>query len=88
LNGVCGPTNPARNRLTLFANGILMTDRGGKLATPLQVGERVRQYGVCMEMADQSVREDYGRNPAHDEWNKAYSKVMVPGTTTFDIVGQ
>ena len=60
----------------------------GKLASPLQVGERVRQYGVCMEMADQSVREDYGRNPAHDEWNKAYSKVMVPGTTTFDIVGQ
>jgi hypothetical protein len=60
----------------------------GKLASPLQVGNRVRQYGVCMEMADQSVREDYGHHPAHDEWNKAYSKVMQPGTTTFDIVGQ
>ena len=60
----------------------------GKLASPLKVGSNVRQYGVCMEMADQSVREDYGRNPAHDEWNKAYVKVMVPGTTTFDIVGQ
>ena len=60
----------------------------GKLASPLQVGGRVRQYGVCMEMADQSVREAYGNDPAHDEWNKAYSKVRVPGTTTFDIVGQ
>ena len=60
----------------------------GKLARSLRVDDAVRQYGVCMEMADQSVREDYGRNPAHDEWTKAYSKVMVPGTTTFDIVGQ
>jgi len=60
----------------------------GKLASPLQVGNRVRQYGVCMEMADQSVREEYGHNPVHDEWTKTYSKVMQPGTTTFDIVGQ
>jgi hypothetical protein len=60
----------------------------GKLANPLRVGGATRQYGVCMEMDNEKVREAYGKDPAHDEWNKAYGKVKVDGTTTYDILGQ
>ncbi len=47
-----------------------------------------RQYGVCMEMADESVLKTYASHPAHAEWAKVYEKVRVYGTTTFDIIGQ
>jgi Stress responsive A/B Barrel Domain len=60
----------------------------GKLADPIEVDGAVREYGVCMEMDSQAAREKYGNDPAHEQWNKAYSKVRVEGTTTFDIVGQ
>jgi len=60
----------------------------GKLASPLRVGAASRQYGVCMEMDSMDVRKRYGNDPAHDAWDKAYSKVRVEGTTTFDILGQ
>ncbi len=56
----------------------------GKIVSPyLQ-----RTHGVCMEMADAATREAYGTSPAHEKWYKVYQKVMVPGTTTFDIIGQ
>src|SRR5437868_5196096 len=51
-------------------------------------GQPARDFGVCMEMASPAVREAYGSDPAHDEWNKAYQKVYTPGTTTFDMHGQ
>ena len=60
----------------------------GKLANPLQSDGMFRQYGVCMEMESEAAREKYGNDPAHAEWDKAYSKVRVEGTTTFDILGQ
>jgi hypothetical protein len=28
---------------------------------------------------------NYSKNPAHEAWVKAYEKVRVYGTTTFDI---
>ena len=47
-----------------------------------------RQYGVCMEMQDEAALKRYATDPAHAEWVKAYEKVRVAGTTTFDILGQ
>ena len=47
-----------------------------------------RQYGVCMEMADEATLKSYSGHPAHAAWVKVYEKVRVYGTTTFDIVGQ
>lgn len=66
----------------------------GKLRRPLrQYGRnqdepRVRQSGVCMEMADEAALEVYATHPAHSEWVKVYEKVRVAGTTTFDIIGR
>ncbi len=47
-----------------------------------------RQYGVCMEMADEAALKAYAADPAHKEWGEAYAKVRVAGTTTIDILGQ
>ena len=41
-----------------------------------------------MEMTDEAALERYAAHPAHDAWVKTYEKVRVPGTTTFDILGQ
>jgi len=48
----------------------------------------VREFGVCMEMADQAALKTYATHPAHTKWNEIYSKVREPGTTTVDILGQ
>lgn len=53
-----------------------------------KVNRVTRQYGVCMEMADEAGLKAYAAHPAHAEWVKAYEKVRVYGTTTFDILGQ
>ena len=66
----------------------------GKLRRPLrQYGRgqdepRLRQWGVCMEMTDEDALAVYADHEAHTAWVKAYEKVRVPGTTTFDILGQ
>ena len=66
----------------------------GKLRRPLrQYGRNqdeamVRQWGVCMEMTDEAALAAYANHEAHTAWVKAYEKVRVAGTTTFDILGQ
>ncbi len=60
----------------------------GKLARPLDAGGSERQWGVCMEMNDEAALKAYGSHPYHAEWMAAYGKVRVPGTTTFNILGQ
>jgi hypothetical protein len=65
----------------------------GKLRAPLRQFNRdgkqnVRQWGVCMEMENEETLKKYSENDAHSEWVKAYEKVRVAGTTTFDILGQ
>jgi len=45
-----------------------------------------RQFGVCMEFADEAALKAYAGHPAHQEWVTVYSKVRQPGTTTFDIL--
>jgi hypothetical protein len=47
-----------------------------------------RQAGVCMEFADEAAYKAYGADPAHKEWEAVYGKVRVPGTTTYQILGQ
>lgn len=47
-----------------------------------------RQHGVCMEFADTAAFQAYGKDPAHEGWVKAYEKVRVAGTTTYQIVGE
>jgi hypothetical protein len=65
----------------------------GKLRSPLRQYNRdgkqsIRQWGVCMEMADEKALQTYDEHDAHAEWVKVYEKVRVAGTTTFDILGQ
>jgi hypothetical protein len=52
------------------------------------VSGAVRQYGVCMEMADQAALKAYADSPAHKSWVEKYSKVREESTTTFDLVGR
>jgi antibiotic biosynthesis monooxygenase (ABM) superfamily enzyme len=58
----------------------------GKLRQPLHAGEAVRQYGACMEFANEAALTAYASSAARKEWFAVYGKVRVPGTTTFDIV--
>lgn len=66
----------------------------GKLRRPLrQFGRNkdepmLRQWGVCMEMTDEEALAVYADHKAHTAWVRVYEKVRVPGTTTFDILGQ
>ena len=41
-----------------------------------------------MEMENEGTLKAYAEDPDHGEWVKAYEKVRVAGTTTFDIIGQ
>ena len=47
-----------------------------------------RDWGMCMEMADEAALKAYDTDPYHKVWTDAYSKVRVDGTTTFNIIGQ
>jgi len=63
----------------------------GKLRERAAVSQQVklgRTFGACMELTDEAALEAYTKHPAHAAWVKAYEKVRVPGTTTFDILGQ
>ena len=60
----------------------------GKLRHPLKVGDDTREYGVAMEFDNEAALDAYAKHPAHDEWVKAYSRVRVEGTTTYDILGE
>ena len=63
----------------------------GKLRDRAAVSQQVklgRSYGACFELADETALESYAAHPAHADWLKAYEKVRVAGTTTFDILGR
>ncbi len=47
-----------------------------------------RDWGVCMEFADDAALKTYAKHPEHDAWGKVYEKVRQYGTTTYDILGQ
>jgi hypothetical protein len=58
----------------------------GEKDVPATINVRVRQYGVCMEFADEAALKAYAPHPAHKEWEAVYGKVREPGTATFDII--
>jgi Stress responsive A/B Barrel Domain len=62
----------------------------GKLRTPQKLNANMdaREYGVCMLMDGPDALKVYDDHPAHAAWVEVYSKVRVPGTTTFDVIGQ
>jgi hypothetical protein len=47
-----------------------------------------REHGACFEFADETAFKAYAADPAHKEWEAVYGKVRVPGTTTYQIIGQ
>jgi hypothetical protein len=47
-----------------------------------------RQYGVCMHFKDEESYKVYGKHEAHAAWVKAYEKVRISGTTTYQILGK
>jgi len=47
-----------------------------------------REYGACFEFTDEAAFKAYASDPAHKEWEAVYAKVRVPGTTTYQILGQ
>ncbi len=55
---------------------------------PVPVRLYVRQYGVCMDFADEAALKTYADSPAHKTWEAVYDKVRVPGTMSFDLLGQ
>ena len=48
----------------------------------------VRQYGVCMEMADEATLKVYADHPYHKTWEAAYFKIRQPGTNSMDFMGK
>ena len=52
------------------------------------VNRNVRKAGACFLFTNEAALAAYVKDPNHDAWVKAYEKVRVAGTTTFDILGQ
>ncbi len=53
-----------------------------------KVNRTVRKYGACFLFTGEAALAAYTKDPNHDAWVKAYEKVRVAGTTTYDILGQ
>ncbi|MFN7922410.1 MAG: hypothetical protein U0Q16_20065 [Bryobacteraceae bacterium] len=62
--------------------------RAGEKSVTTEVQFTPRQYGMCMELKGHDSLKAYTEHPFHKEWEAAYSKVRVAGTTTYDILGQ
>ena len=71
-------TSDAETRKKLIADG---TATG-------PVTRVVREFGVCMEMADEAALKVYAAHPYHKEWEAAYFKVRKYGTNTVDFMGK
>jgi hypothetical protein len=59
---------------------------GETVTAPVQ--RMPREWGMCMEMADENALKAYADHPYHKTWTDAYAKIRVDGTTTFNITGQ
>jgi hypothetical protein len=47
-----------------------------------------RKNGACFEFENEAAFKAYGPHAAHKAWEEVYSKVRVPGTTTYQIIPQ
>ena len=61
--------------------------RAGEPATG-EVIREPRDHAMCMEITDAAALKAYAVHPYHKVWEKAYSKIRIDGTTTFNILGQ
>ncbi len=62
--------------------------QGGEKEVDAKIQYRPRQWGMCIELNGLDKLKAYDVHAYHKTWVEAYSKVRVPGTTTYDILGQ
>ena len=60
----------------------------GEKNVPATVNRVVRKHGACFLFTNEAALAAYAKDPNHDAWLKAYEKVRVSGTTTYDILAQ
>ena len=62
----------------------------GEKVTGTDFTSTPRTSGACMLFENEAAFQAYSAkdNAAHNKWTEAYRKVMVPGTTTFQVISQ
>ncbi len=60
----------------------------GKLRQPLVVGDITRTHGLVLEFDDVKSKEAYSSHPSRVPWAEVWSKVRVPRSTNFDVIGE
>lgn len=60
----------------------------GKLARPFTQGDVTRDYGLVLEFDSVENREAYTTNPIRVSWADVWSKIRVPGSSNFDVIGE
>ncbi len=60
----------------------------GKLRKPLVHGDMTRTYGLVFEFDDLQSREAYSSHPSRAPWAEVWSRLRVPGSTNFDVIGE
>ncbi len=60
----------------------------GKLRKPLVVGDITRTHGTVLEFDDLESKEAYPGHATRVPWAAAFSKVRVPSSTYFDLIGE
>jgi len=60
----------------------------GKLRKPLVVGDITRTHGTVLEFDDLKSKEAYPGHASRVPWAAAFSKVRVPSSTYFDLIGE
>lgn len=60
----------------------------GKLRQPLVVGDITRTHGLVLEFDDVKSKEAYSNHPSRVPWAAVWSKVRVPRSTNFDVIGE
>ncbi len=60
----------------------------GKLRRPLVVGDTTRTHGLVLEFDTVENKVAYSDHPARVPWAQVWSKVRVPRSTNFDVIGE
>lgn len=60
----------------------------GELRQPLVVGDITRTHGLVLEFDNVKSKEAYSSHPARVPWAEVWSKVRVPRSTNFDVIGE
>ena len=60
----------------------------GKLRRPLVVGDVTRTHGLVLEFDDVKSKEAYSNHPSRVPWAEVWSRVRVPRSTNFDVIGE